>query len=103
MEKFKTKVYNMLNGARDGGTLARIIGIFILSLILLNVIAVIAETEAALRQSLGTFLHVFELISVLIFSVEYLLRLWTCTVERTFSSPRSSQASPLPYGGVCPP
>jgi voltage-gated potassium channel len=50
---------------------------FITVLVLLNVMAVVLESVASLRAAYGTFFSVFEAISLLIFSVEYLLRWWS--------------------------
>lgn len=56
-------------------------------LIVLNVIALIIDTEPALPQSVKQGLQVFEVISLVIFSIEYLLRLWACTVVPGYAHP----------------
>lgn len=48
----------------------------ITTLIILNVIAIIAESFDYVHQNFHSQLYVFEVISVAIFSVEYLLRFW---------------------------
>ena len=48
--------------------------------LIINVLAVILETVAELAAAYATFFYVFELYSVVVFTVEYGLRLWT-TVE----------------------
>lgn len=52
---------------------------FILTLIALNVIAVILETVEALSARYAAFFFAFEIVSVAVFTIEYLLRLWLCT------------------------
>lgn len=60
---------------------------FILVLILLNVLAGIAGTVAAVEQQFGFYLYVFEVFSVGVFTVEYLARLWACTVAPRYAHP----------------
>ena len=50
---------------------------FITVLVLLNVMAVVLESVASLREAYGNFFNTFETISLLLFSVEYLLRCWS--------------------------
>jgi voltage-gated potassium channel len=53
----------------------------------LNVVAVTLETVNNLYDSYNLCFRVFEKISVYIFTVEYLLRLWTCTSEEKYKHP----------------
>lgn len=50
---------------------------FIVTLILLNVAAFIAETVPSVAAAYGSELYAFEVFSVAVFTCEYLLRLWT--------------------------
>ena len=53
----------------------------IYGLIILNVLAIILESYKAIEIEYGQILEYFELFSVIIFSIEYLLRLWTADLE----------------------
>jgi voltage-gated potassium channel len=64
---------------------SRIFDISILALIALNVVAAIAGTVQAIQRQWGVFLDVFETVSVIIFTAEYLARLWSCTADRHFA------------------
>ena len=55
----------------------KIINIFIVTLIILNVIAVMLETVASIHEKFHEFFHYFDLVSVVIFTVEYILRVWS--------------------------
>ena len=57
------------------------IDIFLISLIMINVIAIVLESVASLAQQYKHEFLLLELVSVSIFAIEYLLRLWSC-VER---------------------
>ena len=65
--------------------------ISILILISLNVVAVILETVQWIHQDYGHFLYWFEILSVAVFSVEYILRVWSVTSQEKFSKPFSGR------------
>ena len=50
---------------------------FMIVLIVTNVIAVVLETVDAIASAFPNFFYYFELFSVIVFSVEYVLRIWT--------------------------
>jgi len=60
---------------------------FIMSLIILNVIAVILETVSWIYSRYAPVFHAFDVFSVGVFSVEYILRVWSCNVDKRFKSP----------------
>jgi len=55
----------------------RLINGFLVLLIFLNVLAIILESIAALEQTYAPIFHDFEIFSVVIFTLEYALRLWS--------------------------
>ena len=59
----------------------------IITLIFLNVIAVVFGTVPVISDQILDQLDTFELISVVIFSIEYLLRLWACTSNARYRHP----------------
>ncbi|MDQ1329517.1 MAG: Ion transporter [Candidatus Poribacteria bacterium] len=87
INRIKTRLYNILEANPDGGLPGRLFGIFIIALISLNVTAVIVETVEKIYKINPTFFHDFDKISVLIFTVEYVLRLWSCTSNSRFQKP----------------
>jgi voltage-gated potassium channel len=60
---------------------------FISTLIVLNVVNVMLETVPSLSISWETWLFRFEVFSVMVFTVEYILRLWVCTLHHKYSHP----------------
>lgn len=58
-----------------------------MGLILLNVLAVVLETEPALARRFGAVFQGFEVFSVGIFSIEYLARLWSATASARYAHP----------------
>lgn len=52
--------------------------LFMVTLILANVAAFVAETEPSIGETLRAELRIFDVVSVAIFTLEYLSRLWVC-------------------------
>lgn len=73
----RQRIYEVTETGHGESWASRIFDGFIVILILLNVAAFIAETVPHLRAEWSREFHYFEVISVAIFTVEYLLRLWT--------------------------
>ncbi len=83
-EKVKKRVYEIFEVASPGDVASRIFDVFILILIFLNVITVILETVERFAAHYYFFFKTFELLSVVIFTVEYGVRLWVCSVNERF-------------------
>jgi voltage-gated potassium channel len=74
----KAKVHSLLHPEIVGEShWDKIINIFIIVLIILNVTAVILETVASIEESFREFFYYFDRISVFIFTIEYILRVWS--------------------------
>ncbi|HRF17150.1 MAG TPA: hypothetical protein PK977_03245, partial [Chitinophagaceae bacterium] len=66
----KKKVHGLLHPEIVGDKhWDKIINIFIISLIILNVIAVMLETVSSLHEKYADFFHYFDVVSVIIFSI----------------------------------
>lgn len=59
----------------------------LMALIFLNVIAVVLQTVQSLASQYAAFFRVFAVVSVLAFTAEYALRVWTCTLDERFRRP----------------
>ena len=79
------RVFEVLERAEAGDRLSRNVDIFIVSLVIANVTAAIIETLPAFEDGLPPALWAFEVISMVIFTIEYLLRVWSCTASRQWS------------------
>ena len=88
---FKQRTWELLDVAKPGDSISKAVDIFILTLIFLNVAAVILGTVKTLEQQYGSAFEWFEIISVAIFSVEYVARVWACTVVEEYSHPISGR------------
>ena len=72
----KNAVFNVIQPAEKGNVASRIFDIFIIVLILISVLSVFIMTFQ-LPPRVSGFLNEVEKAAVIIFSVEYLLRIWT--------------------------
>lgn len=73
----RRKVFNIIKGSNEEHPLSFYFDYFITGLIIANVIAIILESYVEIFTRYETFFFTFELISVIIFSAEYLMRLFT--------------------------
>ncbi|MEO1050300.1 MAG: ion transporter [Bacteroidota bacterium] len=83
----KEKILKTIDKAEQGDQTSRIFDIFIMTLIILNVIAVIVETVEPIYQQYKDFFYYFELVSVIIFTIEYAIRVWICTAIEKYKHP----------------
>ncbi|MBT3658686.1 MAG: hypothetical protein HN540_02765 [Rhodospirillaceae bacterium] len=78
MTTLRRRTYEVLEAAKEDDSLSRTVDCLLIVLISLNVAAVVLESVAELSATYGAYFFVFEMISVGIFTVEYLLRVWSC-------------------------
>lgn len=76
MQKFKCRIFEIIQSANDDDTASKVFDLFIISLIILNVILVIADTFT-LPSNLKIISRYIDIFSVVIFTIEYILRIWT--------------------------
>ncbi len=81
----KKRLHEILDDTHPHEPITHIFHVFILSLILLNVVAIILETVPEVYGLSPSGFDLFNEISVYIFAVEYLLRISVCTVDPRFS------------------
>jgi len=85
--KLRNRVWAIVDTAQPQDTLSLAFDIFIITLILLNVLAVIIGSVATVAQRFEFWLNSFEVCSVMIFTVEYFFRLWSCVSEPRYQRP----------------
>ncbi len=80
LQNFKYKIHDILEMGVYGNRLGAAFDWFMIGLILANVAAVALETVPEFNAQYGYYLHLFDILSVMIFTVEYLARVWVSTV-----------------------
>jgi voltage-gated potassium channel len=86
----KKRIWEILEVDRPGDERGRVFDafdIFILALILLNVIAAILGTVKSVEARFQSALRWFEVFSVVVFTIEYLARVWACVSQIEYSRP----------------
>jgi len=81
LDTVRSRTYELLNPATFGDQTSRLWDQFFSVLILLNVVAVTLESVEALHEKYDQIFHYFELFSILIFTVEYSLRVWVAPLK----------------------
>jgi len=81
------RVFEILEVANAGDRASRLFDISLLVLILTNLMAITLETVAGLSRQYAFYFETFETITITIFSIEYLLRFWSCTAAPEFQHP----------------
>ena len=75
--RVQKRIYEILEIADHGDTLSRLIDLFLSTLIVLNVIHLVLETVEDINALNPKLFKQFEYFSVWIFSIEYILRVWS--------------------------
>ena len=95
---FRRRTYQLLNPEPDD-RLGNCVTRFILALIGLNVAMSVAETEPDWAAAAPDFFYYGELFSTLVFTVEYVARIWSCVedprYQRAFSGRLRQAKTPL--------
>lgn len=78
----KTVVYEIIESSVKGDWRGRWFDLFMMALIITNVVAVVLETVPEIGAAYGSQFNAFDVFSVIVFTIEYLLRLWVCTENR---------------------
>ena len=71
------KILKVLKGAKSGDRESALVDFFLMFLIITNVAAVILESVQSIGKLYADEFLIFEIFSVTIFSIEYILRFWT--------------------------
>lgn len=81
IKSIKNSIYDILDKSEQNGLAEKIFDISIISLIILNVIAIIIEPSIK-NTGILQVLRFFEIFSVIIFTIEYLLRIWVSDLSK---------------------
>ena len=84
--KLRRFVYDNLHNEEYESTLSRCVNIFLILLIIGNTSAVLLESINEIYQSYQLLFDAFELFSIVVFTVEYLLRFWAIAEKNPFES-----------------
>ena len=87
LKRLKEKVYDILIDVEVDKRADRLVALFLMLLIITNGMAVMLETVKGLEIRYSRYFYLFELVSVAVFTLEYLLRLWAITLNPVYKEP----------------
>ena len=73
LQRIKRRTYEILEGSVVDRA-SHACEIFIASLVVANVVAIILESVHSIHEAYEAYFHIFDLVSVMVFSLEYVLR-----------------------------
>jgi voltage-gated potassium channel len=85
--QLKRQIYRIVEVTHHDDLLGKLFDVFMIVLISLNVLAFTFETVDSISIPYKSYFNDFEAISTLIFTLEYAVRLWTCTLESRYRHP----------------
>lgn len=87
LHRLKLTIYDVLVDVEVDKSLERRLAISLMILIVANGLAVMLETVKSLDQRYSSIFYGFEIFSVAVFSIEYLLRLWVAPLDEKYKGP----------------
>ena len=81
MKSLRKRTAELLEAHYGAGGWGHVVDIFLVTLILTNVILIILETVPSLSSQYKVAFTYIEIFSIVIFTIEYLLRLWSCVED----------------------
>jgi voltage-gated potassium channel len=88
MAKLRKMTYNLLEPAVSGSVAAKAIEWILIFLIFFNIVAIIAESVDSINAQYAHYFDPIEHFSVIIFTIEYILRIWTSVENPRFRHSR---------------
>lgn len=86
-QRHKKRVYDILELTDPEDRVTESLNFVLMFLVLLNIIAVILETVESINRAYSRLFQSIGEFSIIVFTVEYLLRIWSCSVDETYSDP----------------
>ncbi len=84
---FRKRIHEILEVSKDKSGASWYFDIALTLLIALNAIAIVLESVHGIYSSFPQLFHVFELVSIVLFSIEYILRIWAAVEIKRFKHP----------------
>ena len=73
----KKRIFDIINKAETGDRASRVFDLGIMALIILSVISIILQSFENIAEKYDTLFSIFEIVTVIVFTGEYILRIWT--------------------------
>ncbi len=91
----RKRLYLILTPNEKGGVMERIFEIVLISIIVLNILAIVLDSIKDINQQYDDVLKMFEQFSVLFFTIEYIARVYSIVESRKYRDPISGRVKYL--------
>lgn len=81
------KVNSLLDPTPPSSVGAKAVEALVVTLILLSVTAIVVETVPGMSEEYGLWFRWIERGTLVVFTIEYVLRVWSCTADPAYSIP----------------
>jgi len=81
----RDRLQEILEKGRADDAVSRVCDYFLSILIVLNLISICLESIASIQATYGDFFYAFELFSLVVFTIEYVLRIWVAASNYAIS------------------
>ena len=89
-QKFKLRVFEIIEAGEKGDIASKIFDVFIIFLIIVNLFVIFIETFS-ISELMRNIIYGIEIFSVIVFTIEYLLRIWTAPLLFPEKSPAKAR------------
>ena len=86
MQKIRLRLYKIFENNHND-ILSKSINIGLMLLIFANIIAIILSSETDIHKQFFTYFMAFEVFSLFVFTIEYIMRVWVSVENKKFSHP----------------
>jgi voltage-gated potassium channel len=83
----RRRLYLTLEPTEKGGLTERIFELFLICIIILNILAIVLDSVQSIRVEYDTVFKQFEIFSLIFFTVEYILRIYSIVEKPKYSDP----------------
>ncbi len=87
VNKIKRQIFDIIDDRDESGKPNNLFDYFIITLILINVISIFLLTIPYISEKYGEYFNLIEFFTIIVFMIEYFLRIWTCTYYEKYSHP----------------
>ncbi len=77
IKRIKQRTFEIISKAKDGDRPSQFFDWSIMVLIALSILSIILESFADIKEKYNSLFQIFEVITIVVFSIEFLLRIWT--------------------------
>jgi voltage-gated potassium channel len=84
---FRKRIYLILEPSEKGGIMEKVFEFILILIIILNILSILLESIDSFRETYPTIFYDFEVFSVIFFTVEYLLRIYSIVEHPNYRDP----------------